>query len=160
MKEFEDKVTLLVNKARQKNTKLATAESCTGGLLSAAITSISGSSDVFEAGFVTYSYYSKTAFLNVPEKILNSKGAVSAEVAKIMAVNSCLKCGATIAVSITGIAGPKGGTDEKPLGTVYFGTYNRRTGMNKAYLHNFTGNRDEIRTQSVNKALDLLIEEI
>jgi PncC family amidohydrolase len=160
MKNLEQKAISLIAELKTRKYKMATAESCTGGLLSGVITSVSGSSEVFECGFVTYSNSSKNLFLNVPEKILAEKGAVSEEVAKIMAVSACLKCGSTLAVSITGIAGPNGGTDEKPVGTVYIGFYSRRSGKNFAIKNNFLGNREEVRKQSVEMALDIVLENL
>jgi nicotinamide-nucleotide amidase len=129
-------------------------------MLGAALTSVPGSSEVFLVGFITYSNISKIRFLKVSEKVLESKGAVSAEVSKVMAVNACLHSEAGLAVAITGIAGPGGATEDKPLGLVYIGIFNRKTGVNLAHQFNFKGNREEIREQAVDKALDLMSEMI
>ena len=111
----------LSNLLRGKNMKLVTAESCTGGLLAATITHRAGASDVFERGFVTYSNEAKIDELDVSEEIIASHGAVSAETATAMAEGALKNSRANLAVSITGIAGPGGGSDEKPVGLVYFG---------------------------------------
>lgn len=160
MEFFEDKAQKLIDLAKSKKIHLATAESCTGGLISAAITSIPGSSEVFQSGFVTYSNLSKHIFLKVSEDLMKEKGSVSVEVAKIMAVNACLRSRADMAVSVTGIAGPGGATEDKPIGLIYIGFYSRKTGVNVAFKHNFEGNRNEIRKQTVAKALDILIDNL
>lgn len=160
MEFFEDKAQELVDLAKSKKVYLATAESCTGGLISSAITSIPGSSEVFQSGFVTYSNLSKHTFLKVSEDLMNKKGSVSVEVAKIMAVNACLRSRADMAVSVTGIAGPGGATENKPIGLVFIGFYSRKSGVNIAFEHNFTGDRNEIRKQTVAKALDILIDKL
>ncbi|MEQ1714770.1 MAG: CinA family protein [Hyphomicrobium sp.] len=104
---------------RAKDLKLATAESCTGGLVAALLTEIPGSSDVFERGFVTYSNAAKTEMLGVPADLIASHGAVSAEVAAAMAFGAVAHSRADVAVAVTGVAGPGGGTDIKPVGLVY-----------------------------------------
>jgi len=111
----------VVDELRQHGKTLATVESCTGGLLSAVITSVPGSSDVFGYGFVTYANAAKTDMVGVPEYLLQSHGAVSIEVAASMAEGGLKTANAGIAVSITGIAGPGGGSADKPVGTVCFG---------------------------------------
>jgi nicotinamide-nucleotide amidase len=135
---------------------VATAESCTGGLLAAALTSISGSSAVVERGFVTYTNVAKTQSLGVPHSLLNTHGAVSAEVAEAMADGALARSNADVAISITGIAGPGGATSEKPVGLVYFGL--AREHMKTFTIERRFGNigRDEIREASVNVALALL----
>ncbi len=135
---------------------VATAESCTGGLLAAALTSISGSSAVVERGFVTYTNVAKTQSLGVSHSMLNSHGAVSAEVAGAMADGALAQSNADVAISITGIAGPGGATDGKPIGLVYFGL--AREHMKTVTIERRFGNigRDEIREASVNVALALL----
>lgn len=110
----------VLDAARAAGVLIATAESCTGGLLSAALTAVPGSSDVFACGFVTYSYPSKTALLSVPQKVLADVGAVSEDVAKLMAAGALARAGAGIAVAITGVAGP-GASEAKPEGRVCFG---------------------------------------
>ena len=138
------------------NLKIATAESCTGGLLSAALTSVSGSSAVVERGFVTYTNTAKIQSLGVPHDLLNAHGAVSAEVARAMAEGALTKSNADVAISITGIAGPGGATQGKPVGLVYFGL--AREHMRTVTLERRYGEigRDGIREASVETALDLL----
>lgn len=107
--------------ARAQGKRIATAESCTGGMIAATLTDIAGSSDVFECGFVTYSNASKTTLLGVDAAILKAHGAVSAEMARAMAEGALARSGAQLALSVTGIAGPGGGSAEKPVGLVWFG---------------------------------------
>jgi nicotinamide-nucleotide amidase len=114
------KASELVKKLAAKGWMLATAESCTGGLVAAAITDISGSSAVFDRGFVTYSNDAKTQLLAVPAELISRHGAVSEEVAHAMAEGALRHSAADIAVSVTGIAGPMGGSAEKPVGLVHF----------------------------------------
>ena len=116
MKKLSQKLVKLLNK---KRLKISFAESCTGGLLSSSITSISGSSKVFKIGFVTYSNQSKINTLKVKKKTIKKYGAVSSEVSELMAINISKKFKSDIALSCTGISGPNGGTDKKPVGTVY-----------------------------------------
>src|SRR5206468_3315330 len=111
---------------REKGFKLASAESCTGGLLAATLTEIAGSSDVLDRGFVTYSNDAKTAMLGVPAATLQSFGAVSRETAEAMAVGALTHSPADLAVAITGIAGPGGATPGKPVGLVHFAAASRR----------------------------------
>jgi len=111
----------LVKKLIQKKIKISFAESCTGGLLSSTITSVSGSSKVFDLGLITYSNKAKTDILKVPKKIINKYGAVSNECCLSMAQNLSKISKANISVSITGVAGPKGGTKLKPVGLVFIG---------------------------------------
>ena len=135
---------------------LATAESCTGGMVAAALTDIAGSSASFERGFVTYSNAAKTEMLGVDAALIASHGAVSAEVAASMAEGALARSHAAVAVSVTGVAGPDGGTAEKPVGLVWFGlASNRPTRTERAH---FEGDRAEIRRQSAERALRLLLE--
>jgi len=110
----------LSEKARIAGVMIATAESCTGGMIASLLTEIAGSSDIFDRGFVTYSYEAKTEILGIPANILQAHGAVSAEVARRMAEETLLRSNADIAVSVTGVAGP-GGIPHKPAGLVHFG---------------------------------------
>jgi nicotinamide-nucleotide amidase len=110
---------LLIDEARERSLRIVTAESCTGGLVAGAICSIPGSSDVFERGFVTYSNRAKQELLGVPGDLIADLGAVSEPVARMMAEGALENSNAHLAVAVTGIAGPGGGTSEKPVGTVF-----------------------------------------
>lgn len=136
---------------------VATAESCTGGLVSAALTEIAGSSAVFMAGYVTYSNEAKAAMLGVDPALIAKHGAVSVEVAAAMAAGAAEKSGANIAVSISGIAGPSGGSADKPVGTVTFGIYNQ--GEINSFREQFGDDksRAEIRAAAAIYALELLL---
>jgi len=137
---------------------IACAESCTGGLVAAAITEIPGSSDVFERGFVTYSNLAKIEMLDVSEKTLEAFGAVSRDAALEMARGALARSKADIAVAVTGVAGPGGGSDEKPVGLVHFG-YAARAGEARHVERRFGAlSRAEIRRASVEQALALLLE--
>ena len=135
----------------------ATAESCTGGLVAATLTEIAGSSDVVERGFVTYSNAAKTQMLGVPEAMIATHGAVSEAVARAMAQGALAHSPANIAVSVTGIAGPGGGSVEKPVGLVWFGCA-IRDGAVHTVSHVFPGDRATVRTGAVNVAFDLLLQ--
>lgn len=111
----------LLAACRARGIRLATAESCTGGLIVATLTAIAGSSDVVECGFVTYSNASKYELIGVPVSLIQSDGAISESVARAMAEGALLRSRATIAISVTGIAGPGGGSRDKPVGLVWFG---------------------------------------
>lgn len=134
---------------------LTTAESCTGGLIAAAITDVSGASSVFHQGIITYANAAKITLLGVDSSILKMHGAVSEEVAKAMADGARKKSGADIAISATGIAGPTGGSAQKPIGLVYIGISSETKTHSEKYL--FTGDRKSIRTQAVEAALQLAI---
>ena len=140
---------------RSSKYKIATAESCTGGLLAALLTEIPGSSSVLERGFVTYSNEAKVEMLDVPLPLIAAHGAVSREVALAMAKGAIAHSHADIAVSITGIAGPDGGSAEKPVGLVWFGI-GHKNGKASASSEIFSGNRQEIRLHAVMKALKLV----
>ena len=137
--------------------KLATAESCTGGAIAAALTDIAGSSDVFERGFVVYSNEAKTELLGVPAPLVAKHGAVSQEVAAAMADGALARSRADAAVSVTGIAGPGGGTPTKPVGLVYIG-YARRGGRPAVERHVFPGDRAAVRAATVKRALELMLK--
>lgn len=144
----------VINMLRQRNLKLATAESCTGGLLAGALTAIPGSSACFEYGFITYSNEAKQALLQVPAEILQKNGAVSAETAAAMAAGTRRISGADIALSITGIAGPGGATADKPVGLVYLGYSSTAGEVTERYV--FSGSRGQVRGQSVAAALAMI----
>jgi len=135
--------------------KIVTAESCTGGLIAAALTSVPGASAVLERGFVSYSNDSKIDLLGVLPETLRRFGAVSEQTAEAMAEGALAYSHADVALSVTGIAGPDGGTPDKPVGLVYFGLATR-DGALFHYRNIFTGNREEIRAQSVAEGLELL----
>jgi len=136
----------------------ATAESCTGGLVAGAITAIAGSSGWFDRGFVTYTNAAKTEMLGVDAAALERNGAVSEATAIAMAEGALRASRADIAVAVTGIAGPAGGTATKPVGTVCF-AWARRGGRTTASTHHFSGDRDTIRKASVIVAIQGLIEQ-
>ena len=148
MKNFANK---LVKKLIQKKLKISFAESCTGGLLSSTITSISGSSKIFNLGLITYSNKTKIDILKVPEKIINKYGAVSNECCLSMVKNLSKISRANISISITGIAGPNGGTKLKPVGLVYIGI---KKGNNINIQKNLFNNRNRI---SIQKATTLKV---
>jgi len=148
----------LLHNCKRKGLKLATAESCTGGLVSALLTEIPGSSTVFERGFITYSDASKTELLGVDSALIAEHGAVSEAVAANMAQNAMQRARTEIAVAVTGIAGPDGGTKEKPVGLVYIAVAAHDTIIVES--NHFTGSRTDIRLQSVAKALDMLSDKI
>ena len=146
----------LLADARAKGLKIATAESCTGGLVAGLLTEIAGSSDVFERGFVTYSDRAKQDSLGVPGAMIRQHGAVSEPVARAMAEGAIRNSGAQLAIAITGIAGPGGGSDEKPVGLVHITA--ARAG--EATLHRECRfgdiGRSEVRRKSVETALEML----
>lgn len=133
---------------------ITTAESCTGGLLSAALTSVAGSSAYFQRGFVVYSNQSKTQLLNVLPSTLRAYGAVSEETAREMALGALLATRNDYALSITGVAGPDGGSEKTPVGTVWFGFATKQRIWAKKYQ--FEGDRNQIRQQAVQYALAIL----
>jgi nicotinamide-nucleotide amidase len=155
----------LLNLAKEINEKclrnkiiISTAESCTGGLLSYYLTAISGSSEYFEYGFITYSNKAKCEMLGVSPETLSKFGAVSEETAGEMASLCRIKAGSNIGLSISGIAGPGGGSREKPVGTVCFGI--ATTSGLQTYTFRFTGDRDEIRKESCMKAMELILSRL
>lgn len=142
--------------ARAGNDLIATAESCTGGLVSAALTSVPGSSDVFDRGFVTYTNTAKSEMLGVPFWLIEKHGAVSEEVARAMAGGALAHSTATIVVAITGIAGPGGGTADKPVGLVHFAAERRDLPTQHQRVAFSDLGRDEVRRRSVACALRML----
>lgn len=148
--------TLVLDLFRARRLKIATAESCTGGLVTAALTAIAGSSDVVDCGFVTYSNEAKETMLGVPAATLKRHGAVSAETAAAMAKGALRNSQADVAVAITGIAGPSGGTRQKPVGLVYFAAAGR-DGRCIARVRRYGSiGRKAVRECSVTQALELL----
>ena len=145
----------LVKELTKKKLKIAFAESCTGGMLSSAITSVSGSSKVFTVGLVTYSNQSKTSILKIPPKIIKKYGAVSVQCCLAMLNNLRKISKSKVCVSITGIAGPKGGSKQKPVGLVYIGIrIGKKVVINKCNFKN--KGRIFIQKQAVKKSLNLL----
>ena len=153
MKNLSQKVVKLL---RFKKIKISLAESCTGGLLASSITSISGASKIFTLGLVTYSNQSKIKILKVPKKIIIKHGAVSYETCLSMVQNLSKISRSNISLSITGIAGPKGGTKNKPVGLVYIGIKKGTKILIKKYLFK-SKNRFEIQKASVKSALNLIL---
>jgi nicotinamide-nucleotide amidase len=154
--EFLTKDEAILMTAREKGFKIATAESCTGGLIAGCLTEIAGSSDVFERGFVTYSNEAKQELLGVSPALIEQHGAVSQEVAIAMADGALIKSRAHISVSVTGIAGPGGGTSNKPVGLVHFGL-GHPCGTTLHEVREFGDiGRDQVRLKSLDLALDLL----
>jgi nicotinamide-nucleotide amidase len=149
----------ILDAGRKSGLKLATAESCTGGLVAAALTDIAGSSDVVERGFVTYSNAAKTELLGVPAAMIASHGAVSAQVATAMVQGALGRAPVDVAVSVTGIAGPGGATPGKPVGLVYFGIA-RKGADCRVERHTFHGDRAAVRAAATERALELLLEAV
>ncbi|MDA0781113.1 MAG: CinA family protein [Rickettsiales bacterium] len=157
--EITGKAHEVLKTLRKREYRLATAESCTGGLLSAALTEIPNSSEVFERGYVTYSNESKVELLTVPTYYIEDFGAVSFQTAIAMAEGALLMSRADISVSITGVAGPDGGTRRTPVGTVYIATAYQ--GHETVYeLHSFSGSRNSIREKAVFTALEMILKRI
>ncbi len=141
---------------RQRRATLSVAESCTGGLIAHRITNVSGSSDYFEMGIVSYSNRSKVELLNVPSSQIDRYGAVSHQVAEKMARGVRLRAKTDIGLATTGIAGPLGGTPQKPVGTVFIGLDHE--GGTEVRAFHFKGNREEIKEKASQKGLEMLME--
>jgi nicotinamide-nucleotide amidase len=156
---FDDAILLeaenLLAAARRAGAMLATAESCTGGLIAGALTAIAGSSDVVDRGFVTYTNAAKREMLGVPESLLVAHGAVSEPVARAMAEGALARSKARFAIAVTGIAGPGGGSADKPVGLVWFGLAGRLL-PTLAERQVFPGDRNSVRRATVERALALL----
>jgi len=147
----------IISLIKSKKMKLAIAESCTGGMLSSAITSVSGSSKVFTMGLVTYSNQAKTSILKIPQKLIKKYGSVSIQCCLAMVNNLSKISKSKVCVSITGIAGPKGGSKQKPVGLVYIGIrVGKKVVVNKNNFKN--KGRAYIQTQTVKKSLNLLFK--
>jgi nicotinamide-nucleotide amidase len=158
---FPDDIQILarqvIETAAARGLVLVTAESCTGGLVAGALTAIAGSSAVVERGFVTYSNASKTDLLAVPADLIEACGAVSEPVARAMARGALAGSGADLSVSVTGVAGPGGGTAEKPVGLVHFSAVGPNGEIHAMHRFGDIG-RDQVRLASVRVALGLLLE--
>lgn len=148
---IEEKVFKLL---KDKEYKISCAESCTGGLLAATLINVPGVSEIFNEGIVTYSNEAKRHYLGVSKKTLKKYGAVSKQTAKEMAVGMAKKAKTQVAISTTGIAGPDGGTEKKPVGLVYIGIFIDGETIVKEFI--FEGDRQSVRTQVVQKALSIL----
>jgi nicotinamide-nucleotide amidase len=144
-----EQITLLL---KSKKWQLVTAESCTGGLISSFLTEVPGSSQWFERGFVTYSNLAKQEMLGVSKDLIEKHGAVSLEVAEAMAIGALKHSVGHLALSVTGIAGPEGGSEEKPVGTVYF-AWVAAHGSAQTLKKHYTGTRHEIRLAACYEAL-------
>jgi len=149
----------VLDRCRSRGLRLATAESCTGGLIAAALTDIAGSSDVFDRGFVTYADAAKAEVLGVSPALIAEHGAVSEPVARAMAEGALAAAAADVSVAVTGIAGPGGGTEAKPVGLVHLAA--ARTGAEPLHERRvFDGDRSAVRTATVEAALSLLLTAI
>jgi nicotinamide-nucleotide amidase len=157
--ELLAKAAAVLEAYRRAETRIVTAESCTGGLIAACLTEIAGSSDVVERGFVTYSNEAKIEALGVPAAAIDTHGAVSAEVAQAMASGALARSRAGVAVSVTGIAGPGGATANKPVGLVYLGLA-KSGAAPQHWRHLFPGDRGAVRLASVSAALSLLADAV
>jgi nicotinamide-nucleotide amidase len=155
LEEFGDLAQAIVSLAQAHKKTIATAESCTGGLVAAALTSIAGASEAYVGSVVSYANEVKTGLLGVSEDMLRAVGAVSEEVALAMACGACKAVGASYAVSITGVAGPGGGTEIKPVGTVWIGVASEKE--HHACLYHFAGTRAQIRQAATEAALQNLL---
>ena len=152
--DTDDLAGVVLDLLRARGLRLAVAESCTGGMLGERLTAIPGSSDVFVGGVIAYADDVKVALLDVPRATLQTHGAVSEATVRAMAEGACVRFGVECAMAVTGIAGPAGGTPEKPVGTVWLAA--RHGGETRALGRKFLGERDEIRARSAQAALDLL----
>lgn len=148
----------IIELATKAKLTIATAESCTGGMVAAALTSVAGSSAVFQCGFIAYSNASKQELLGVPKSIIIKHGAVSEQVARAMAEGARARAKTDFVIGITGIAGPSGGSEEKPIGTAYIAMADKNSSRCLHYI--FAGDREEIRFKATQKAMDLLYESI
>jgi len=156
---MQTKAALIIHQARARGLRLTTVESCTGGLVVAALTDISGASDVVESGFVTYANRAKIAVVGVPEDLLAHHGAVSQQVAIAMAEGGLMHSNSDMVIAITGIAGPGGGTPTKPVGLVHFAVAQHNQPTSTRHAH-FDGDRFHIRQSAVIFALDFLLDDI
>ena len=156
---MKKKIIKLIKLLKRKKLKISIAESCTGGMLSSAITSVSGSSKVFDMGLVTYSNQSKTSILKVSKTIIQKHGSVSVQCCLSMVNNLNKISRSKICVSITGIAGPNGGTRQKPVGLVFIGIKNgKKIFINKSLFKN--NGRSYIQKSTVNKSIDLILNQL
>jgi len=155
---YESLLKTISMKLKKRNISIATAESCTGGLLAHLLTNISGSSEYFNRGVVTYSNISKIELLGVSQETIKEYGAVSKETASAMAIGIKERSNVDIGISTTGVAGPTGGTKEKPIGLVYIGISTSKETKGKKFI--FTKNRLQNKEQTCYEALKILLETI
>ncbi|EHN65563.1 MULTISPECIES: CinA family protein [Comamonas] len=155
---IEELVRQLAARLTEKGWMLATAESCTGGMIAAACTDLAGSSQWFERGFVTYSNEAKTEMLGVPAELIAKHGAVSEEVVRAMAEGAIRNSRAQVSIAVTGVAGPSGGSAEKPVGTVWFGW--NVDGCSISELQQFAGGRFAVRAATLRHALAGLLTQL
>lgn len=158
--ELIEQATAILAGARAKGWRIATAESCTGGLVAALLTEIAGSSDVLDRGFVTYSNHAKVDLLGVPKDVLRAHGAVSEPTARAMAAGALDRAGVQLTVAITGIAGPGGGGPDKPVGLVHFATACVAGGVVAREMRFGDLGRSEVRLAAVRTALQLLTDRL
>lgn len=156
-RDILDRAKAALDAARRRKLTMATAESCTGGLVAAALTVVPGTSDVLDGGFVTYSNAAKTRMLGVPADLIARHGAVSEQVAAAMAEGAIDRCGVDLAVSVTGVAGPGGGSEHKPVGLVWFGAVGPAGIVTLERRFGDLG-RDGVRRAALIQALDLLLD--
>lgn len=154
---FDSSAEAVLDRCRRAGLRIATAESCTGGMIAAALTAIAGSSDVFDRGFVVYSNEAKAELLGVPQALIAAHGAVSEDVARAMVEGTLAHARADVAVAVTGIAGPGGGSTTKPVGLVYIGC-GRRGAPSLVERHVFPGDRATVRAATTERALALLLD--
>jgi nicotinamide-nucleotide amidase len=147
----------VLDACRKRGWHIATAESCTGGMIAAVLTEIAGSSDVLDRGFVTYSNTAKSDLVGVPPALIERHGAVSGEVAEAMATGALQRAEVELTVAVTGIAGPGGATPTKPVGLVWFGLATK-TAPTRTERHVFAGTRAEIRAAATRRALEMLLQ--
>ena len=157
--DIQTQADVVIAAAIRRGMMLATAESCTGGLVAGALTAVAGSSASLERGFVTYSNAAKTEMLGVPADLIDRHGAVSEPVARAMAEGALARGGVGLTVSVTGIAGPGGGTANKPVGLVHFATADAGGVVHEAYRFGDIG-REAVRLASVRVALGLLLRRL
>jgi len=157
--DIQDLARAVVEGAAARGLMIATAESCTGGLVAAALTAVAGASAVVDRGFITYSNAAKTDLLGVPAALIDSQGAVSDPVARAMAAGAVKRSMATISVSVTGIAGPGGGSPQKPVGLVHFGSCGPAGERHAVHRFGDRG-REALRLDSVRVALEMLLAQV
>lgn len=158
---MSNKAEEVIKTAKEKGYIILSAESCTGGMIGAALTDISGASSAYHGGFIVYDNMAKNQFIGVSNDILNTHGAVSDECAAAMAEGTLAQYPtANLSIAVTGIAGPTGGSDAKPVGLVYLGCKNNKTGRLITDKKIFDGDRTSIRQQTLTHALEILLQQM